>query len=641
MFDLFRSRAKMVRIMLGGIMGILALSMCIYLIPGAGMPTGGSPDDQVVAEIGKTNVTVPEIQQQLRNVLQNRQLPPDLAATYIPQLVNQAIAQRAVAYEAQRLGIRVSDRDLADALRSFPFATLPPDQYQQYIEQQLGMSVPEFEENVRLQTYENALLNMTEEGIIVTPAEAQAEYKQRNGKIKIDYIGFDASQMGKDVKPSQQDLETYFNRNRAFYNVPETRTVQLIVIDQAKVADTIQVPDAQVQAYYNEHKDQYQTPARVHARHILLSTTNKPKDEVPKIKAQAEDLLKQIKAKNAANFGDLAKQYSQDPGSAQKGGDLGWVARGQMVKNFEDEVFSLKDNEISPVVTTEYGFHIIQVLEHQPAHLQTLDEVKSQIIATLRNQKVFDKMQDLADQAHTELAKAPQNAQQIAMKLNLTFETVPAFAPGSALPDLGSDPQMDSAIAAMKAGDVSQELQSGNKLAVAVVTAVHPPHPAQLSEVQDKVRSDYVRVHGGDLVKAKIVKVQELLKQNGGDLKAAAKAVGAEVKSSDFFTRSGAITGLGSAGLLVNEFDKPAGTVFGPIMAGNQTVVGKITGRQDADMSQFAKERDAIVLQIKGQKYADRQSLLEDSVLTDLVRSGKVKKHQQVIDRLIAQYKNS
>jgi peptidyl-prolyl cis-trans isomerase D len=639
MFDLFRSRAKLVRILLGGLLGVMALSMLVYLIPGSGMTTAADSGDQVVAEIGKSDVTVAQVQQQLRNVLQNRQLPPDLAATYIPQIVDQAIAERAVSYEAQQLGIRISDRDLANAVRSFPFATLPPDQYQQYVEQQTGMSVQEFEDNVRLQAYENAILNMVQEGDIITPAEAKAEYRQRNEKIQLDYIGFDPSKLTADMKPTPAEISAYFEKNHNFYNMSETRGVQLIIADQAKLADAIQIPDSQVQAYYAAHKDEYRTPARVHARHILLSTTNKPKDEVPKIKAQAEDLLKQIKA--GGNFAELAKKYSQDPGSAQKGGDLGWVSRGQMVKNFEDTVFALKDNQISDVVTTEYGFHIIQVLEHQPAHLQTLDEVKPQILATLRNQKVFDKMQDLTDQAHAELAKDPKNAEQIAAKLGLQFVDVASYAPGAALPDLGNDAQVGAAIAALKPGEVSQELQSGNKLAVAVVTAIHPPHPAQLSEVEARVRQDYLRVNAGQLVQAKAAKVAELLKMNGGDMKAAAKAVGAEVKSTSFFTRAGAAEGIGSASLLANEFDKPVGTIFGPMVAANQTIVGKIAGHQDADMSQFPKERDSIVLQLKAKNYADRQNLLQDSVLTDLIRRGKVKKHQQVIDRLIAQYRSS
>lgn len=638
MFDLFRSRAKAVRIMLGAMLAVVALSMLLYLIPGTGITAADSSADQVVAEIGKSTVTVGQVQQQLRNALQNSRLPPDLAATYIPQLVDQAIGERAVAYEAQQLGFRISDKDLANAIRSFPFGTLPPDQYQQYVEQNFGSTVPDFEDNVRAKAYEDEIQNIVLEGIIITPEEAQAEYRARNEKIKVDYIALAPAKVMADIKPSQADIEAYFARNKGFYNMPETRSVQLVVADQAKVADTIQVPDAQVLAYYNTHREEYRTPERVHARHILLSTANKPKDEVPKIQAQAEALLKQIKA--GGDFADLAKKNSQDPGSAQKGGDLGWVSRGQMVKNFEDAVFTLKPNEISNVVTTEYGFHIIQVLEKQPAHLQTVDEVKPAIIATLKNQLVFDRMQDMIDKAHAALVKAPQSAQQIATEMNLEYVDVPLYAPGAPIGTLGNDPQVAAAIQSLKPGAVSDLLQAGNKLAVAVVTGVKPPHPAAFSEVENQVRQAYIQGESSRIVSAKVAQAAALLKQNGGDLNAAAKAVGGEIKSTDFFTRSGAAEGIGSAALLSSFFDKPVGTVFGPISAGNITALGKVSGRQDADMSKFAQEREGIVTQLKGKKAADRGSLLTDSILTELIRSGKVKKHQAVIDRLIAQYRS-
>jgi peptidyl-prolyl cis-trans isomerase D len=638
MFDLFRSRAKAVRIMLGAMLAIVAVSMLLYLIPGTGITAADSSADQVVAEIGKSSVTVGEVQQQLRNALQNQRLPPEFASTYIPQLVDQAIAERAVAYEAEQLGFRISDRDLANTLRSFPFGSLPPDQYQQYVEQNFGTTVPAFEDNVRVKTYEDELQDIVVEGIIVTPAEAQEEYRKRNEKIKIDYIGFSAAKLMADLKPTPEEINAYFTKNKGFFNRPETRNLQLIVADQAKVADTIQLTDAQIQDYYNAHKDEYRTPERVHARHILLSTANKPKDEVPKIQAQAEALDKQIKA--GGDFAELAKKNSQDPGSAQKGGDLGWVSRGQMVKNFEDAVFTLKPNEISNVVTTEYGFHIIQVLEKQPAHLQTLDEVKPAIITTLKNQTVFDRMQELADKARTELAKSPQNAQQIASQLNLEFVDVPAYAPGTPIAQLGNDPQVGATVQSMKPGEVSQVLQAGNKLAVVVVTGIRPPHPAELSEVESQVRQQYLQGEASRMVAEKAAKAAELLKQNGGDLKAVAKTVGGEVKSTDFFMRSGAAEGLGSAAIFTDVFNKPTGTIFGPMPANGQTIVGKVADRQEADMSKFPQERDSIVTQLKGKKSADRQSLLQDSILTDLIQHGKVKKHQAVIDRLVAQYRS-
>ncbi len=638
MFDLFRSRAKAVRIMLGAMLGIIALSMLVYLIPGTGMTTTAADSgDQVVAQIGGSDVTVGDIQQQLKNRLQNQQLPPDLAATYIPQLVDQAIAERAVAYEAEQLGFRVSDRDLAETLRSIPVANQAPDVYRQAIEQQYGITVTNFEDNVRVKSYEDDITNLAEEGIIVTPAEVEEEYRKNNEKIKLDYIGLDPSKVASTLKSTPEQVSAYFARNRNFYRLPETRNLQMIVADQAKVAQSIPVSDTQVQSFYNSHLDQYRTPERVHARHILLSTTNKPKDEVAKIRVQAEDLLKQLKS--GADFAELAKKSSQDTASAVKGGDLGWVSRGQMVKNFEDTVFMLKENELSGVVTTDYGFHIIQVLERQAPHLQTLDEVKSQIVTTLRNQSVFDRMQELADQAHAELVKSPQNAQQIAAKLDLGFVSDGRYAPGAALPILGKDPQVNSALMAMKPGEVSQVLQAGNRLAVAVLLGINPPRPTELAEVEPQVRKAELEARAADVVKAKAAQAAELLKQNGGDIHAAAKAIGAEVTSTDFFGRSGAAEGIGSAAVISDAFDKPVGATFGPLTINPQTIVAKIVEHQAPDPAKFAQDRDGIVLQLKAKKANDRLNLLQDSILSDLIQRGKVKKHQAVIQKLIAQYR--
>jgi peptidyl-prolyl cis-trans isomerase D len=637
MFDLFRSRAKAVRIMLGAMLAIVALSMLVYLVPGTGITAADSSADQVVAEIGKSTVTVGEVQQQLRNALQNQRLPPAYASTYLPQLVDQAIAERAMAYQAEQLGFRISDRDLATTLRSFPFGSLPPEQYQQYVEQQFGIPVPDFEDNVRLKSYEDEIQMIATEGIIVTPAEAQAEYGKQNEKIKVDYIGFTPTKLIGDVKPTPEEINAYFAKNKGYFNMPATRDLQVIVADQGKVAETIQITDTQVQDYYNAHKDDYRTPERVHARHILLSTANKPKDEVPKIQAQAEALLKQIKG--GADFAEVAKKSSQDPGSAQKGGDLGWVSRGQMVKNFEDAVFTLKPNEISNVVTTEYGFHIIQVLEKQPAHLQTLDEVRPAIVLALKNQTVFDRMQELADKARAQLVKAPQQAQQIASQLGLEFANVPSYGPNTLIPPIGNDPQVGPTVQSLKPGEVSQVFQAGNKLVIAEVTAIRPPHPAELSEVENQVRQNYIQGETNRMVAEKVGKAVDMLKK-GSDLQAAAKAVGGEVKSTDFFTRSGAAEGIGSASYFTDIFNKPVGFIFGPLSAGALTIVGTISGRQDADMSKFPQQRDAIVLQLKNKKSQDRTALLQDSILTNLIQRGKVKKHQAVIDRLIAQYRS-
>ena len=637
MFDLFRSRAKAVRILLGVLLGMVALSMLVYLIPGAGAPVGNR-DDQVVAEVGKDAISVHEVELQIQTVLKGRKLPPDMVSSYIPQLVDQVITDHAIAYEAKRLGFEVSDKDLAFVVRSMPnVAGRPPEQYKMFVEQ-MGMTIPEFENNLRDGIYENSIQNIALEGAIVTPAEVEAEYRKRNEKIKIEYIGFDPMKLKAEVKATPQEVQGYFDKNKGFFTVPESRSVQLIVADQAKVTESMQIPDSQVQQYYNSHKDQFRTPERVKVRHILLGTTNKPKDEVPKIKAKAEDLLKQIKG--GADFAKLAEKYSEDPGSAKNGGDLGWVVRGQMVKNFEEATFSLKPKEISSVVTTEYGFHILQVLEKEPAHLRSLDEVRNELVAGLKNQSVFDRMQNLTDQARAELVKAPQNAQQIAGKLGLVFLNIDRFVPSNPLPGIGADPQIAAAIAALQKNEVSQVLQSNNRLAIAVVTGLNPPHPPTLAEVEPQARDQYAQQRAVQLTAEKSQKAASMVKSNGGDLKAAAKSFGVEVKTTDFFSRNGAAEGIGSASYLGDGFNKPLGTVLGPINVGVQTVVVKIVDKVQADMSKLPQEREGIVSQLKSKKSGERQILFQDSVLTRLIQEGKIKKHNDVINRLMGRYRS-
>ena len=638
MFDLFRSRAKAVRILLGAMLGMVALSMLVYLIPGSGTSSTTNQSDQIVAEIGKDVLTLRDVEVGIQQQLRTSQIPPDLVQVIIPQQVDQMVEERALAYEAKRLGFEVSDQALANAIRSTQFGSLTPQQYRDAIEQQMGKSVAEFENDVRSGLALNRLESLAIEGSIVAPSEVEAEYRRRNEKAKLDYIAFDPAKLAAEVKPTPEQLKAYFEKNKNFFTIPETRDVQLIVADQAQVGQAIQVSDAQVESYYNSHKDQYRTPERVQARHILIKTTGKSKEEIAQLKAKAEDLLKQIKG--GADFAKLAEKNSEDPGSAAKGGDLGWIVRGQMVKNFEDTVFSLKPKEISDVITTEYGFHIIQVMDREAARLRPVNEVKLEIIVTLKNQSVFDLMQNLADQAHAELVKAPQNAQQIAQKFKLQYVKVDKFKQGDQIGALGTDLQTPGALLALKKGEVSQIMQSGDKLVIAVVSDIHASHPAEYAEVEAQVRAQYSQLQGTQLVAEKAKKASDLLKGNGGDLKAAAKSLGLEVKSTDFFARNGAAEGIGAASYLGDAFDKPVGSVIGPINAGTQTVIGKITGRQEADMSKLAGERDAIVLAIRSKKTAERQVLLRDSILSTLIQQGKVKKHQDVINRLMARYRS-
>jgi peptidyl-prolyl cis-trans isomerase D len=637
MFDLFRSQQKAVRILLGVLLGMVAISMLLYLIPGAGT-SSGNRDDQVVAEIDKDPITIHDVELQIRNITQGRQISPEVVGVLVPQLIDQAIADRAMAYEAKKLGFQVSEKDLANIIRSLgPISTLTPQQYRMFVEQQ-GFSVSEFENNVLLKAYEDSIQNIAMEGVIVTPSEVETAYKQTNDKVKLEYIPFDAAKLGAELKPTPEELKQYYNEKRASFSVPETHDLQFIIVDPVKVAETIQVADTQVLSFYNSHKDQFRVPERVKARHIMISTAGKPKEELPKLKAKAEDLLKQVKA--GGDFSKLAEKNSDDTASGKQGGDLGWIVRGQMqAADLETATFTLQPNQISNLITTQYGYDIVQVLEKEQARLRPLEEVKGEILGTLRTQVGFERMQTLADQAHAELSKSPQSADQIAKKLGLQFDKLDKWTPGGPIPQLGSDPQATATLQALKKGEVSTVLQSGNKLAVAVVTNINPVRSPDLAEVEARVRSGYAQDKGNMLVGEKAKKAAEMAKANGGDLKPIAKSMGLEVKTTDLFTRNGAVEGLGGAAYLGDAFDKPVGTIIGPVFAGTQTILAKVTEKQAGDMTKFAAEREGILNQLKGKKSAERQVLLQDSILNTLIQQGKIKKHQDVINRLMSRYR--
>jgi peptidyl-prolyl cis-trans isomerase D len=394
--------------------------------------------------------------------------------------------------------------------------------------------------------------------------------------------------------------------------------------------------------------DSFRTPEQVKIRHILLMTQGKPPADEAKIKAQAEDLLKQVRA--GANFGDLVKKYSEDPGSKDKGGEYTIQHNGQMVKEFEDAAFRLKPGE-SDLIKTSYGYHVVQVIEHDQPRVKPFDEVKGDLLTEWRKQKAADLMQQISDQVQQAFQKDPSHPEKIAAQFNMDLVRADSVQPGKPVPGVGSNPDFDQAIAALKQGEVSQPVAlAGNKLAIAELTGMVPSRPNTFDEVKDQVKDTMTTSR----VQAKVQQhAQELLdkaKAMGGDLEKAAKAMGLEVKVSADFTRSGTVTaehaapgdsGMGSAAYVQEGFSKPDGTLLGPIATPDATVVAKVLAHVDPDMSKLPAERVQLRDQIKRQQANDRATLFDAGVRDQLIKEGKIKVHQDVVTRLINHYRSS
>lgn len=643
MFDLFRSRAKAVRYLLGALLMLVAISMVVTLIPGF---VGASyAPENIIAEIGDDVLTAREVQMVIQQQLRNKAFPREMAGVYVPMIINQMIAERAVAYQAARMGFRASEADVALAVES-----MMPQLYQdgkfvgrevyaQVLSQQMNMTIPEFEENVRKQILLTRLENFVLEGVAVGDREVEQEFRRRHEKIKVDYIGFSPNDFRSKVNVSREEMLAHYNANKASFQIGEKRDVGLIVVEEGSVAQTLQITDEELRRIYQSEQDRFRTPERVRVRHILLKTTEKTEEEKAKAKAKAEDLLKQLKS--GADFAALAKAHSEDTGTKENGGDLGWITRGQTVENFEKTAFALKPNELSGVISTEYGYHILQVLEKEPARLRPFEEVKAELAEEQKKQRLYDRMQELADQARAELIKAPLQGEQVAARLGLKFVRADKFAPGDPIPGLGTSPDLDEAIASLAKAGVTPVTQLGsNRLVVAVVTEVYPARQAEFAEVEDRIRETLISQKAQAMAAEKTKQVQELIKTAGNDLEKLARALGVAVKSSPEFGREGSVEGLGSPVYLEEAFKAPVGQVVGPINAMGQTLVVRVTGKVEADMSKLPAERAEIVTAIKRRKAQERKELFEDGILTKLIQEKKVKIYDRNIQRLAALYRS-
>ena len=638
MFDFFRSRDKAVRTTLTVLLGLVALSMVAYLVPGGPGSASNAPE-AVIAEVCDSKITLREVQLQLQSALRNKNFPMQMIQNYIPEFVNQFVAERATACQANDMGIRVSEEEVANAIKSM----LPnifqggfnKELYAGFLAQQ-NLTIPEFEANVRKQMQLVKLRNLIMEGLIVTADEIEAEHRRRNEKIKIDYVAFNADKFKSQVTVSPADVQTFFNANRAMYKTPEKRSFELLVASEDKIGATIEVNDNVLRQIYASAGDRFRSGERVRVRHILFKTTEKPEAEVKKVEATANDILKQIKG--GADFAKLAQQYSEDPGSKDKGGEYGWMVKGQTVPNFETAAFSLKKNEISNLVKTEYGYHIIQVLDREEPKVTSFEEVKNELATEYRRQQVQPRMEAAAEQARAELAKNPKNAAAIASKYNLAHYSVQEAGPNDPIQEVGVSPDFSSAVFSLQAGGVTNTIVVNNKLAIAALTSITAPRPSELNEVESAIRAQLTEQKAFEMMGNKQKEVAELVK-SGADLKKIAQTVGGEVKTSEEFSRDGAAQGVGSGTYFEELFGKEPGALTGPVMISGQVVVARLNAKTAADMSKMAEDRMNLITAIKGRKAQERKDLFEDGLVNRMIEKGKVKINQDIIRRLIDSYR--
>ncbi len=595
----------------------------------------------MVAQIGSDKITAQDISKAIRNMTQNRQLPPELLSIYAPQVIQQTIAEHAMAWKAADLGMKVSQDDADNAIIDSVPATLvkngkvDPATLAQVL-QANGMTLGDMRADTARQLLITRLESVVAAGIVVTPQEIDKEFHRVNDKVKIQYVMLAPADFQKEAEPTDAEIQSWYDNNKQTFQVPDKRGITIVALDPARAGAGIQVPEARLRSEYNDRQADFQTPERVQARHILLKS-DATNDAA--VKAKAEALLKEIQG--GADFAKLAKEKSDDTGSAANNGELGWLVKGQTVAEFEKAAFSLKVGETSGLIKTQYGYHIIQVEAHEQAHLRPFEEVRAQLTAELQKAAAGQMMQTLADKAIAGLRQDPGHPEKTAEAVGGTLLHADNVQANEPIAGIGVSKDLVDAVSGLKQNEVTAgpvALPDG-RILVAVVTGLTPAHQGTLEEVRNEVKDKATQSKLEKVVTAKAADLVAKTQSMGGDLEKAAKSMGIEVKTSGDVARQDAIESVGTASTVPELFTKPVGTIVGPVAVSGKQLVAKILSQTPASLADLPAQTSKIQDQLRQQKARERAMFFQQGLRDSLVASGKLKIHQDVIDRIIAGYK--
>ena len=635
MWDALREKKIGVRILLGVVVGILGIGMLLYLVP-QGTNDVNAPD--AVAQVGDQTITVVDVQNLLDKNTRNAQIPAYLRAAYTQQALDQLVEERMLILEADRLGMRVTDEEHADLLKKLvptAFAGdtfVGMDRYSAEVQARFQMSVPEFESEVKTALLQQKFQQLVTDGITASDDEVRDEFRRENEKIKLDYVLIKPEDLQSKVEVSDADVAAYFDKNKAQYVVPERRTVDYAILTMAALKQRANISDDDVKVYYQGHIDQYKLEDRAHVAHILFKTVGMTDAQVEEVKKKAEDALN--KAKHGGNFADLAKQYSEDT-SKDKGGDLGWIVRGQTVPEFEAAAFSLPKGSISDLVKTQYGFHIIQVIDRENARTQTLDEVKANIINQLQQERADQQGEGTSNQIADDIRRGGRiPIADLAKKYNMTTGEAKLVEATQPLPELGSAPGLMDGIFHQRPGDVGAPIRTDLGYVVLSVKDIFPAHPATLDEVKDRVTSDYKHEKAVEMAKTRADELSKRAK-GGENFDAAAKALGLTAKTSDPVSQTGSIPDLGSAKQFTAAFTLPVGQAGDPVSFGQNWAVYRVAQHDPVNMDDFDKQKSKIEEQVVQRKRQTAYELFRTALKNRLQQEGQLHFNADNLKRLI------
>jgi len=620
-------------------LGLVCLAFIIFYIPDFLRSSGAdAAGGDTVASVDGQDISTAEFREMYQAQLQayrsayggnmSEQLLKQLGVEQ--QILQNMVDERAALAQAGKLGIEASDEEVRQRIITMPAFQdngrfIGEQRYQQLLRMQRPpLSPSEFEDSVRRSLTVEKLRDTITDWIAVPDQELEREYRRRNDKVKLAVVSITADSLRPQVTVSDQDVASWFESHKADFRIPEKRKIRYLLVDVEALRAKANVTQADIERAYNSNIEQYSTPEQIRASHILFKTEGK--DDAA-VKAKAEEVLKQAKA--GADFAELAKKYSEDEASAKNGGDLDYFGKGKMVPEFEQVAFAMTPGQISDLVKTQYGYHIIKMSDKKPATTKTLQEVRQQIVDQLGYERAQAQAADLAQSLEKQISR-PADLDKAAKANGLAVQESGFFSRDEPIMGLGAAPEAATRAFEMKQGEVSGALRVGRGYAFETVVDRKDPYIPKLDEVKDRVREDVVKVRARDMAKQKAADLAAKLK-GAADFEKAAKAAGVEAKTTDLLTQDQPIPDVGQAAAVeAAAFSLPVGAVSDAIATDNGAAIIKVVEKKDVTPAEYASARE----QFRQDLLTDRRNRFFSAYMVKAKQKMKIAVNRETLQRV-------
>ncbi len=556
----------------------------------------------------------------------------DLGSITIQNLVDRELLLQI----ARSMGLHVTDQELLDRILSFDVfrrqdgTFVGPELYARILRS--NQTTPEeFEASLRQDLLLMKLNQAVTTGLVVPDEAVEREYERRNEKASFAALFVPVGRAEAGVQVSDDQARAYYDAHKDEFERPDQRRLRYLLVDNTRLRRTLDITDAQIQEYYQSHQDEFKQGEEVKARHILIRPESQDDAGWQAALTKAQEVYRKATAPGA-DFAALAREYSDDTGSKEKGGDLGWFGKGRMVPAFEKAAFSLEPGQVSEPVRSQFGYHIIEVEDHRPARLQPLSEVREQV-----RQKIADGMIDAegsrraASLRETIDAKSLTTGEQWQALADendvVTSNVTPYFAKGEPIPGLGRDPELAAAVWDAKKGAIGGPTRTNRGWVVYEVEDVRSAGLAPFDEVEEEARDAARRETALTTLTARMQEAAD----TGLSLDDLAARFGGAVQDVTDHRRGAPIAGIGSAVSLEKAvFATAEGSLTPAVQVGDRGVaVARVTAKTMVDPQTMAAQLD----DLRSMMVQDEAQKVLTAMLAEQKREHPVTINQELVSR--------